>query len=108
MLPNEPGHSATVLVAFAEIGGTPSHTMAGNVMSVPPPAIELTAPPTSAARNTSKYAPADTPPECIEASRPAQPPWGQISIFDSPARSGGLGVRSLFSSSSSRLGHFLA
>src|SRR5215204_5574332 len=54
MLPNDPGHSATVLVALAEIGGTPSQTIAGNVMSVPPPAIELTAPPISAARNTSR------------------------------------------------------
>src|SRR6185503_6945233 len=54
MLPNDPGHSATVLVALAEIGGTPSQTIAGNVISVPPPAIELTAPPISAARKTSR------------------------------------------------------
>ena len=60
MLPNDPGHKATVLVAFAEIGGTPSQTIAGNVISVPPPAIELTAPPMSAARKTSRNPPAVT------------------------------------------------
>ena len=54
MLPNDPGHRATVLVAFAEIGGTPSQTIAGKVINVPPPAIELTAPPMSAERNTSR------------------------------------------------------
>ena len=43
MLPTAPGHSATVLVAFATRAGRPSQTMAGNVTSVPPPATELTA-----------------------------------------------------------------
>src|SRR5918992_2106656 len=52
MLPRAPGHSATVLVALATIGGTPSPTSAGNVSSVPPPAIELTAPATAEARTT--------------------------------------------------------
>lgn len=50
MLPTAPGHSATVLVAFATSRGTPSQTMAGNVTSVPPPATELTALPVAAAR----------------------------------------------------------
>src|SRR5688500_9188370 len=67
MLPNEPGHNATVLVALAESGGLPSQTIAGNVRSVPPPAIEFTAPPASAARNTRRKPPGDTRPECIEA-----------------------------------------
>jgi hypothetical protein len=49
MLPTVPGHNATVLVALAVIGGTPSHMSAGNVSRVPPPAIELTAPPAAAA-----------------------------------------------------------
>src|SRR6266702_4221284 len=44
MLPSEPGHSATVLVALATRGVTPSPTMAGKVSSVPPPAIAFTAP----------------------------------------------------------------
>jgi hypothetical protein len=50
----DPGHSATVLVALAANGGTPSATTAGNVISVPPPATALIAPPTAAARNTRK------------------------------------------------------
>ena len=54
MLPNEPGQSATVLVALAASAGIPSQTIAGNVRSVPPPAIELTAPPSRAARKTSR------------------------------------------------------
>ena len=60
MLPKEPGQSATVLVALAEIGGSPSQTSAGNVNSVPPPAIELTAPARSAAVKTSSSPVADT------------------------------------------------
>jgi hypothetical protein len=36
-----------VLVAFAETGGTPNASSAGNVSNVPPPAIELTAPPSA-------------------------------------------------------------
>src|SRR3712207_1661316 len=53
MLPSAPGQSATVLVALATIGGIPSPTRAGKVSSVPPPAIELTAPATAEARTTS-------------------------------------------------------
>src|SRR6188472_2970440 len=60
MLPKEPGQSATVLVALAEIGGSPSQTSAGNVSSVPPPAIELTPPARSAAVKTSSRPGADT------------------------------------------------
>ena len=41
---NEPGQSATVLVALAAMAGTPSPNKAGKVRSVPPPAIEFTAP----------------------------------------------------------------
>src|SRR3954468_16548519 len=44
MLPSEPGQSATVLVALAVSGGTPSPMSAGKVSSVPPPAIALIAP----------------------------------------------------------------
>ena len=44
MLAKEPGHSATVLVAFAGIAGTPRASSAGKVSSVPPPAMELAAP----------------------------------------------------------------
>ena len=62
MLPKAPGHNATVLVAFATSGGTPSQTIAGNVSSVPPPAIELTAPPTAAARKMRTKAGKDKPP----------------------------------------------
>src|SRR5215218_9950585 len=60
MLPNDPGHSATVLVALAEVGGSPSPTSAGNVSRVPPPAMELTAPAAMAAANTSRSPSADT------------------------------------------------
>src|SRR5262245_11379746 len=42
----EPGDSDTVLVAFARIGSRPSQTRTGNVISEPPPAIELIAPAT--------------------------------------------------------------
>jgi hypothetical protein len=44
MLANEPGHRATVLVAFAAIGGTPNPNSVGKVSNVPPPAMALTAP----------------------------------------------------------------
>jgi len=53
MLPSEPGHNATVLVALATRGVTPSPTMAGKVSSVPPPAIAFTAPAAAAAMNAS-------------------------------------------------------
>jgi len=41
MLPSEPGQIATVLVALAVTGGSPSQTSAGKESSVPPPATEL-------------------------------------------------------------------
>ena len=41
--------SASVLVAFAMIGGVPKKSSAGNVTRVPPPATTLTAPPAAAA-----------------------------------------------------------
>jgi hypothetical protein len=44
MLARVPGQSAAVLVAFATTAGMPSATSAGNVTSVPPPAIALTIP----------------------------------------------------------------
>src|SRR5947199_336759 len=53
MLPSEPGHSATVLVALATSGVTPSATIAGNVSSVPPPAMAFTAPAPRAATSAS-------------------------------------------------------
>src|SRR5689334_9867156 len=49
MLPSAAGSNATVLVAFATIGGRPAAMRAGKVSSVPPPAIELTMPASSAA-----------------------------------------------------------
>src|SRR6188472_3322383 len=49
MLPSAAGSSATVLVAFATIGVSPAAMRAGKVSSVPPPAIELTIPASSAA-----------------------------------------------------------
>ena len=42
----DPGESDTVFVAFARIGSRPSQTSIGNVISEPPPAIELMAPAT--------------------------------------------------------------
>src|SRR5207248_3482148 len=47
------GQSATVLVALATSGVTPSATIAGNVSSVPPPAMAFTAPATRAATSAS-------------------------------------------------------
>jgi hypothetical protein len=49
MLLDAPGSSATVLVALAVMGERPAAMSAGKVSSVPPPAIELTNPATSAA-----------------------------------------------------------
>jgi citrate synthase len=49
MLPSAAGSSATVLVAFATIGVSPAAMSAGKVRRVPPPAIELTIPASSAA-----------------------------------------------------------
>src|SRR5687768_1783451 len=54
MLPTVPGQSATVLVALATIGGMPRASSVGKVMSVPPPAIALTAPPAAAASAASR------------------------------------------------------
>ena len=48
-LASDPGHSETVLVALASTGFIPVQTSAGNVISVPPPETELTAPPMNAA-----------------------------------------------------------
>src|SRR2546422_11583422 len=53
MLPSEPGQSATVLVALATSGVTPSATIAGTVSSVPPPAMAFTAPAPKAATSAS-------------------------------------------------------
>src|SRR5258708_7223820 len=47
-LASEPGQSATVLVALAWMGKTPVKISEGNVMKLPPPATELSAPPTTA------------------------------------------------------------
>ena len=48
MLVIDAGQSATVLVAFALIGGNPSAMSAGNVTSVPAPAIAFMTPAISA------------------------------------------------------------
>src|ERR1043166_4273412 len=63
MLPSEPGQSATVLVALATSGVTPSPTMAGKVSSVPPPAMALTEAAAAAARSARPRGTAVTPPE---------------------------------------------
>src|SRR5687768_8732182 len=56
MLASEPGNSAKVLVAFARTLSSsllPSTQInVGNVISVPPPATALTAPPAAAARHS--------------------------------------------------------
>ena len=44
-----------MLVAFALIGGTPASSNAGKVMNDPPPAIELSIPPTKPAIKSSGY-----------------------------------------------------
>ena len=51
MLATCPGHSATVLVAFALTGGMPMNSSVGNVTKLPPPATALMAPASSAAKN---------------------------------------------------------
>jgi hypothetical protein len=48
-----PGQTATVLVALAFTGGMPVNSKEGKVMKLPPPAIELAAPATNAAPNSS-------------------------------------------------------
>jgi hypothetical protein len=40
-----------VLVVFAEMTGTPTKTSAGKVKKLPPPATELSVPPSTAAMN---------------------------------------------------------
>ena len=55
MAPSDPGQMATVLVAFAIVEGSPTHTSAGNDTSVPPPATELMAPAMNAAMKTTMY-----------------------------------------------------
>ena len=93
MLPKEPGQSATVLVALAEIGGSPSQTSAGNVSSVPPPAIELTAPARSAAVKTSSRPGADTR---VRVYRSAEP----VAILPiDQSRSSGVRTPSFFTAS---------
>src|SRR6267154_1620012 len=46
-----PTHSASVLVAFAATGPTPTNNSAGNAMKLPPPATALSAPPSAPAVN---------------------------------------------------------
>src|SRR5207244_4856933 len=46
-----PVQMASVLVAFAGIGGTPVKSSAGNEMKLPPPATALSAPPRMPAKN---------------------------------------------------------
>ncbi len=55
MPPTMPGHSATVLVMLAAMAGMPIAVIAGNEISVPPPAIELTMPAAMPARPTRPY-----------------------------------------------------
>src|SRR6266700_2109279 len=77
MLPSEPGQSATVLVALATSGVTPSATIAGNVSSVPPPAMAFTAPAPRAATSASANRRIVTPIVYVSGaheSRPSCPP----------------------------------
>jgi hypothetical protein len=48
-----PGQRATVEVALAVMGGTPSATRAGKVISVPPPAMAFIIAPRAAATATA-------------------------------------------------------
>src|SRR2546421_3714994 len=76
MLPSEPGQSATVLVALATSGVTPSATIAGNVSSVPPPAMAFTAPAPRAATSASDKRRIVTPIVYVSGtheSRPSSP-----------------------------------
>jgi hypothetical protein len=57
MLPTVPGQIATVLVAFAVTGLSPSQISMGNETSVPPPATELMAPATKAAAKAATARP---------------------------------------------------
>src|SRR6266702_1880487 len=49
MLATDPGQRATVLVALALIGRTPVNMSEGSVIKLPPPATELSVPPSIAA-----------------------------------------------------------
>src|SRR6267378_6506265 len=76
MLPREPGHSATVLVALATSGVTPRATIAGNVSSVPPPAMAFMAPAPMAATRASDKRRIVTPIVYVsryDESRPPRP-----------------------------------
>ena len=53
MLVMAPGQSATVLVALAMIGGTPNPTSAGKTSNIPPPAIALAMPASTANAHTT-------------------------------------------------------
>jgi hypothetical protein len=46
-----PTHKASVLVAFAGMGGTPVNRSAGKATKLPPPATALIAPPRAPAKN---------------------------------------------------------
>jgi hypothetical protein len=52
MLATEPGQSATVLLALAILAGIPTNMSAGKVKKLPPPATELSVPPTTARRKS--------------------------------------------------------
>src|SRR5256885_8148708 len=76
MLPSAPGQSATVLVALATSGVTPRATIAGNVSSVPPPAMAFTAPAPKAATSASAKRRIVTPIVYVSGtheSRPSRP-----------------------------------
>jgi hypothetical protein len=49
--PNKPGTRATVQVALAILGSSPSQIIIGKTSNMPPPAIEFTTPAKNAARN---------------------------------------------------------
>src|SRR3954468_9983998 len=59
MLPDVPITNASVLVAFATIGGVPNNSSVGKVTSVPPPATALIAPPAPAASTNPKISVSD-------------------------------------------------
>src|SRR5216110_1826273 len=50
-LATAPGHNATLLVALAGMAGKPVKTRAGKQIKLPPPATELSVPPSTAAQN---------------------------------------------------------
>src|SRR2546429_5182179 len=74
MLPSEPGQSATVLVALATSGVTPRRTIAGNVSSVPPPAMAFTAPAPKAATSASAQRKIVTPIVYVSGTYESRPP----------------------------------